>query len=51
MLSGRGGVHSIELDELYLESTTASLESVPVRILSLNTRILTQDILRPLFPP
>ena len=39
-------VNQIERDELYLESATASLESVPERILSRNTRILTQDILR-----
>ena len=41
-----GKVIQIELDDLYLESATASLESVPERILSRNTRILTQDILR-----
>ena len=36
----------IELDELYLECSTATLESIPGRIHPENTRILTQDILR-----
>ena len=31
----------IELDEVYLETTTVSLESVPGRIDSRNTQILT----------
>ena len=39
-------VIQIEPDALYLESATAPLNSVPERILSRKTRILTQDIVR-----